>query len=66
MNEIIETIKNFLRDPLWQDVGSVATAIVVIFTYLSLKQYRETEIDRLVYKLYGLTKDEIKIVEENK
>jgi hypothetical protein len=26
----------------------------------------EAEIDRLVYDLYGLTKDEIKIVEDNK
>ena len=29
------------------------------------KKYKDKEIDELVYKLYGLTKEEIRIVEES-
>jgi hypothetical protein len=42
-NKIIEFLKNFLRDPLWQGVGSIATFLVTIFTYLSLRQYKKRE-----------------------
>ena len=42
MKSVILAAK-FLRDPLWQGIGSIASALVVIFTYLSLRQYRQKE-----------------------
>lgn len=46
--------------------------IVLVDTILEAKKtdmnadisYEESKIDRLIYKLYGLTNDEIKIIEE--
>ncbi len=39
----IHELLNVLRDPLWVSVGAIATAVMAIITYLTLRSYRKME-----------------------
>jgi len=44
----LSEVLDFLRDPLWKGIGSIASIIIIILTYLSLREYklRERRIER--------------------